>query len=162
MPRIGSRKLYHILYPQLQGLVVGRDKLLATLKANHLHLVSNFYSKKIMGYNLSTSLGVEGSIDVLKMAINQKHHRDESLIHHSYRGLQYCSNEYEKTLAKSKIKCSMTENYNPYQNAIAKRVNRILKYEFINRAAINGFELMTLLIRNSIEIYNNERPHFSC
>ncbi|MDN3691177.1 integrase core domain-containing protein [Chryseobacterium tructae] len=84
-----------------------------------------------------------------------------SLIHHSDRGLQYCSNEYQNVLQKHQLKCSMTQNSDPYENAVAERVNGILKHEFnIDRHHINH-ALRRKLVEESIEIYNELRPHFS-
>ena len=80
-----------------------------------------------MGYNVSDSLSVKGSLDALEMALKNRNYKKEPIIHHSDRGLQYCSNEYQKTLDANNIKPSMTEKYDPYENAIAERVNGILK-----------------------------------
>ncbi|MDP4201305.1 MAG: IS3 family transposase [Bacteroidota bacterium] len=92
----------------------------------YLALVTDAYSKKIMGYDVSNSLATEGSLRALNMAIKQRNYKDR-LIHHSDRGLQYCSNDYQRVLKKRKITPSMTESYDPYANAIAERVNGILK-----------------------------------
>lgn len=215
MPRIGTKKLYHLLYPKLKELGVGRDKLFSILKANHmlitskkqyhittnshhrfrkhknliekvlltrpeqvwvsdityigsrkhpiyLALVTDAYSKKIMGYNVSESLNAQGAIQALKMALKHRKYKQEGLIHHSDRGLQYCGYEYQSILIKNKITCSMTEKYDPYQNAIAERVNGILKQEFINGIEIENIDVIRLLIKESINIYNNDRPHYSC
>ena len=128
----------------------------------YLSLVTDAYSKKIMGYNVSDSLAAEGAITALKMAVKNRKYSERTLIHHSDRGLQYCGNEYQSLLKINKIKCSMTEKYDPYQNAVAERINGILKQEFINGIVINDKELLGLFIENSIEIYNNQRPHYSC
>lgn len=127
----------------------------------YLALVTDAYSKKIMGYDLSNSLGAEGATLALKMAIKNRIYPESDLIHHSDRGVQYCCDLYQKVLKKAKIKCSMTERYDPYQNAVAERINGILKQEFIGDIKIRDIELMKLLIENSIEIYNQERPHYS-
>lgn len=215
MPRIGTRKLYFLLYDELKNLGVGRDLLFRILKANHmliipkrryhvttnshhrfrkhknlienvvpqqpeqiwvsdityvgnrqnpmyLALVTDAYSKKIVGYDLSNSLDVKGSLRALSKAIKGREYQDNILIHHSDRGLQYCSNEYQKKLRKSKLKCSMTESYDPYANAIAERVNGILKGEFIGYKNNLSIEIMRKLISDSINVYNNLRPHYSC
>ena len=86
----------------------------------YLALVTDAYSKKIMGYNVSNSLATDGSLKALNMAIKQRQYKDQ-LIHHSDRGFQYCSNDYQNTLKKKKIMPSMTESYNPYANACPKR-----------------------------------------
>ena len=128
----------------------------------YLSLVTDMYSKKIMGYNVSNSLSVSGALSALEMAIKSRKYRGTKLIHHSDRGLQYCSDEYQKLIGSNHIRCSMTEQYDPYQNAIAERVNGILKQEFILGIKIKDIELMRSLIKQSIKIYNNERPRLSC
>lgn len=183
MPKLGTRKLYHMLRDKLSALNVGRDKLFRILKANHmlikpkrsyhittdshhrfrkhknivcnieinrpeqiwvsditylgsrknpsyLALITDAYSKKIIGYNVSESLAVEGTIKALEKALSNRTYKAEPLIHHSDRGLQYCSNEYQSLLSQHAITSSMTEKYDPYENAIAERVNGILKQEF--------------------------------
>ena len=130
----------------------------------YLALVTDAYSKKIMGFDVSDSLNAQGAINALNMATkNRKYIQAQAqvLTHHSDRGLQYCSNEYQEILDKYQIKCSMTEKYDPYQNAIAERINGILKQEFIGNLKINELELMKQFIENSINIYNTYRPHFS-
>lgn len=128
----------------------------------YLSLVTDAYSKKIMGYDVSTSLHTIGSLNALKMAIKNRIYQQQEVIHHSDRGLQYCSDAYQGVLSKNKIICSMTEKYDPYQNAIAERVNGIIKQEFINDLIIKDIGLMKLLIKNSVELYNKKRPHSSC
>lgn len=97
---------------------------------SYLALITDAYSKKIVGYDLSKSLSMEGSLKALEMAIKNRKKKDSELIHHSDRGLQYCSYDYQKLLENNKINPSMTEKYDPYENAIAERVNGILKQEF--------------------------------
>jgi putative transposase len=127
----------------------------------YLSLVTDAYSKKIMGYALLDNLTLAGPLSALKMALANRRY-DSSLIHHSDRGLQYCSEEYIKTLQDNNIAVSMTQNGDPYENAIAERMNGILKYEFL---LIEGFKdhLQALqVIKESIQIYNQNRPHLSC
>ena len=128
---------------------------------NYLSLITDAYSKKIMGYELLDNLSTAGPLNALESALkNRKYTHD--LIHHSDRGLQYCSSEYVTTLIKNNVKISMTENGDPYENAIAERINGILKYEFL---IIDGFKnhLEAIeVIKKSVGIYNNERPHLSC
>jgi transposase InsO family protein len=104
---------------------------------------------------------MEGSLNALDMALKNRSYKDRDLIHHSDRGLQYCSNEYQKVLAKNKIKSSMTEKYDPYENAIAERVNGILKQEFDIAKNVEKLTLKKNIIKNAIEIYNDRRPHLS-
>jgi putative transposase len=127
---------------------------------SYLSLVTDAYSKKIMGYELSTSLSTDGPLKALKMAIKARS-RQSNLIHHSDRGLQYCSAEYIKCLTDHQISVSMTQNGDPYENAIAERINGILKYEFL---LIDGFTdeiIAGKAVAQSISIYNHERPHLS-
>jgi transposase InsO family protein len=128
----------------------------------YLALVTDAYSKQIMGHDLSNSLDVSGTLRALKMAVKKRKYKNNIITHHSDRGLQYCSNEYQDLLKRSKINCSMTESYDPYANAVAERVNGILKGEFIGYKKQWSLQTMGELVKNSIEIYNEKRPHFSC
>jgi transposase InsO family protein len=128
---------------------------------SYLALITDAYSKKIVGYNVSKSLSVEGSIKALAMATSNREDRDYPLIHHSDRGLQYCSNDYQKLLKDNGISTSMTEKYDPYENAIAERINGILKQEFGIAKKIKDFNVKEKLIQDAIKIYNNVRPHLS-
>jgi putative transposase len=128
----------------------------------YLSLVTDAYSKKIVGYNVSNTLETKASLEALKMAIKGRIYKAESLIHHSDRGLQYCSRDYQKLLIKNAITCSMTESYDPYANAIAERVNGILKQEFIGYDRNINISMMSELVKNSVKIYNQVRPHYSC
>lgn len=128
----------------------------------YLSLVTDAYSKKIVGYNVANTLETKASIEALKMAIKNRSYRRASLTHHSDRGFQYCSADYQEILTKNSITCSMTETYDPYANAIAERVNGILKQEFIGYDKNIGLKMMSQLVENSINIYNQIRPHYSC
>lgn len=128
---------------------------------SYLALITDAYSKRIVGYNVSSSLSVEGSLKALDMALADRMYKNQPLIHHSDRGLQYCSNEYQKVLNDNDVKPSMTEKYDPYENAIAERINGILKQEFDIARNIKNLDVKMKLIKNTIEIYNNQRPHLS-
>ena len=128
----------------------------------YLSLVTDAYSRKIVGYHLDRTLGVGASVKALQMAIKNRKYPKEQLIHHSDRGLQYCSTIYQETLSKYNIKCSMTESYDPYQNAIAERVNGILKQEFLINTKYLNINVMKKVVKQSIDIYNAKRPHWSC
>ena len=128
----------------------------------YLSLITDAYSKKIVGYNLSSTLETTQSIKALKQAVKNRQYPQNQLIHHSDRGLQYCSDNYQKLLDKSNIQCSMTEQYDPYQNAIAERVNGILKQEFLINTKNLDFKIMQQIVKQSIVIYNTKRPHMSC
>jgi putative transposase len=128
----------------------------------YLSLVTDAYSKVIVGYNVSRSLNATGATSALKSGLKSRKYPGEQLIHHSDRGLQYCCDAYQEELRKNEVKCSMTEKYDPYQNAVAERINGILKQEFIRGIMTDDLELMKKLIQQSVDIYNNERPHWSC
>ncbi len=128
---------------------------------SYLSLVADAYSKQIMGHHLARDMKTEGPLLALQMAIRNRtyHHQ---LIHHSDRGLQYCSQEYQQVLEKAGIRPSMTEGYDPYQNAVAERINGILKDEFYIGEGFSSHEQAEKVIKESIAIYNNLRPHLSC
>ena len=128
---------------------------------SYLALITDAYSKKIVGYNVSKSLSTEGSLEALEMALKNRKYKEESLIHHSDRGLQYCSNDYQKLLIDYNVSPSMTEKYDPYENAIAERINGILKQEFDIAKKIKDFDVKKKLISDAIKIYNHKRPHLS-
>lgn len=128
----------------------------------YLALVTDAYSKKIVGHDVSNSLDVKSSTRALKKAIVSRVYKSNDIIHHSDRGLQYCSNEYQSVLKKNKIKCSMTESYDPYANAVAERINGILKAEFIGENNQCEMSVMQELVNGSVKIYNELRPHYSC
>ena len=128
----------------------------------YLALVTDAYSKKIVGYDVSDSLQTKGSANALKNALKHREYKKEILIHHSDRGLQYCSNDYQKIIFKNNLLCSMTESYDPYQNAVAERINGILKQEFLMNTSNVNLKAMKIIVKESIEIYNQRRPHWSC
>jgi len=131
-------------------------------KHRYLALITDAYSKKVVGYDLSNSLSTQGSLRALRMAVKSRIYKDESLIHHSDRGFQYCSNEYQQEINTNRIVCSMTESYDPYANAVAERINGILKQEFSLGKYDTDIGIMKKLVKNSIGIYNRLRPHYSC
>lgn len=126
---------------------------------HYLSLVTDAFSRKIMGYHLSDDMSAEHVVKALKMAVKNRKTR-RPLIHHSDRGLQYCSSLYQETLSENSIRPSMTDGYDCYQNALAERVNGILKQEFLIQKCNTGEELETL-ISESIITYNETRPHLS-
>lgn len=128
----------------------------------YLSLITDAYSKKIMGYSFRTDLSAQGCIDALKMAIAQRQYSSGSTIHHSDRGSQYCCKEYVDLLISNGIAISMTENGDPYENAIAERINGILKSEFNLYNSNLGFKETYSHIEKSIKAYNELRPHASC
>lgn len=126
----------------------------------YLHLITDAYSKRIMGYCISENLAATQTLKALQMALKCRQYQD-NLIHHSDRGLQYCSTEYVNTLKGNAILISMTEDGSPYDNAIAERVNGILKDEFGLDETFETQQQLRLQVVQSIEIYNNYRPHQS-
>lgn len=214
MPRIGTRKLYYLLFNRLKSLKIGRDKFFDIIRANHLlimpkrsyhittnshhrfrkhqnliidstintpeqvwvsdityigkrekpcylSLVTDAYSKKIMGYYVADNLTTESSVMALKMAIKNRKSKEVPLVHHSDRGLQYCSDEYQRLLNRNDIKCSMTNNGDPYENAVAERINGILKQEFMVDKYHKDMKTMRNIINETVDIYNRIRPHHS-
>jgi transposase InsO family protein len=126
----------------------------------YLSLLTDKYSRKIVGWNLSTSLSVEGSMSTLKMALRENP-LTGTLIHHSDRGVQYCSNDYVKILQKKKIGISMTEENHCYENALAERVNGILKDEYLLDSTFKDFSHAEKACKEAIMLYNTRRPHLA-
>ena len=124
----------------------------------YLSLVTDAWSRKIVGWDVSSSLCVRGTLRALKMALQDVPH-PEGLIHHSDRGIQYCCNDYVKLLTDNHILISMTEENHCYENAIAERVNGILKNEFLLNATLPSLNVAKELVRESIHIYNFHRRH---
>jgi putative transposase len=126
----------------------------------YLALITDAYSRKIVGYDISNSLELAGCLRALKMAL--WHVRPgQGIIHHSDRGLQYCSNQYVEQLQKHNIRISMTEENHCYENAMAERVNGILKDEFYLDQNFSNVELAKKTCDNAIRIYNTKRLHLS-
>lgn len=128
----------------------------------YLHLVTDAYSKQIMGFELCDNLEAASTLKALRMAVKQRRYPHEPLVHHSDRGLQYCSKLYVDCLLEHHIQISMTENGDPYENAIAERVNGILKDEFGLDEQMNDLTQAQHQTRQSIHTYNHLRPHLSC
>ena len=127
---------------------------------NYLSLVTDAYSKKIMGYELLDNLSTAGPLKALESALkNRKYTHD--LIHHSDRGLQYCSYEYVELSLKNNVSISMTENGDPYENALAERMNRTLKEEFGLGGVLKTREQAYQLAEEAVNLYNQRRPHLA-
>ena len=126
----------------------------------YLSLLTDMYSRKIVGWELSPSLSIEGSLATLKKALRENPIR-EGWIHHSDRGVQYCSHEYVKLLKKSTIGINMTEDNHCYENALAERVNGILKDEYLLDANFRDFAHAKKACKEAVELYNTRRPHLS-
>ena len=128
---------------------------------SYLSIITDAYSHKIVGYKLHPTLHSEGAIDALIMA-NKDEKKMDKLIHHSDRGIQYCCREYVQMIEHFGIQLSMTEKGDPYENAIAERVNGILKYEFGLNAIFASQTQAEVAVEESIQKYNELRIHDSC
>jgi putative transposase len=125
----------------------------------YLYLITDAYSRKIVGFHVSDDMRVASAIVALQKAIDQKP-ADAIVIHHSDRGLQYCSNDYVALLKSHYARISMTQNGDPYENAMAERVNGILKTELISNSYPDLKAAMQHIAR-CITVYNYKRVHSS-
>ena len=213
LPRLGTRKLYHLHREAFRDLNIGRDALFGLLRQEGLliarkrsrrrttdsrhglltyqnlleehrakapetvfvadityietlegyryaALVTDAYSRKIVGYDLSASLSIEGSLRALQMALSSVADAT-GLIHHSDRGVQYCSRAYVEVLAQHKARVSMAQVGNPYENALAERVNGILKGEFFLDGLFATEAQARAALEQAVWLYNERRPHLS-
>jgi transposase InsO family protein len=128
----------------------------------YLSLITDAYSKKILGYRLAKNLDSIHAVNSLQDAIKNTCKPISGLIHHSDRGIQYCSKEYTDLLHKYAISISMTENGDPLENPIAERINGTLKDEYLNDKINNHNNLDIKELSKAIEKYNTLRPHLSC
>lgn len=126
----------------------------------YLALITDMYSRKIVGYDLSDSLELNGCVRALKKALYQAKNT-KGLIHHSDRGIQYCSNVYTQILKRNKVEISMTEENHCYENALAERVNGILKDEFYLDQTFTSMEHAKRATKNAVNLYNEIRLHLS-
>ena len=126
----------------------------------YLALITDAYSRKIVGYDLSNSLELSGCVRALNKAL-YKAKNTQGLIHHSDRGIQYCSNVYTKILKKHNIAISMTEDNHCYENAMAERINGILKDEFYLDQTFTDVDHAKRATKNAINLYNEVRLHLS-
>lgn len=128
---------------------------------SYLSVITDAYSRKIVGYHLSQSLSVKGCLIALDKAIASRQHKEQGLIHHSDRGIQYCCDAYVKRLKKSNVAISMTQNGSPYENALAERVNGILKTELGLNKTFRDYSDAIGPVARAVDIYNRLRPHMS-
>ncbi len=126
----------------------------------YLALITDMYSRKIVGYDISDSLELKGCERALSKALHKAKNTDD-LIHHSDRGIQYCSNAYTQILRRNNIRISMTEDNHCYENAIAERVNGILKDEFYLDQTFDSLQHAKRAAKNAINLYNEIRLHLS-
>lgn len=127
---------------------------------HYLSLVTDAYSRKIVGHHLSKDMKAESVVKAIHSAKKYRFDDTEPLIHHSDRGTQYCSDIYQKELKRQKIKPSTTDGYDCYQNALAERINGILKQVFI-LFKCKTFAELKKLIDESVMIYNHYWPHLN-
>ena len=216
MPRLGTRKLYHLLEENFEqfDLKVGRDKLFSLLRSSNLlivrrkkhvrttdsrhwrrehpnlvsdfipekpeellvadityfeteqgtvygHLITDGYSKKIMGYKVAYDMKKERTIAAFNQAMKNRIYKYPG-IHHSDRGAQYCSPVYTTNAQNQKYEISMTQDGSPYDNAVAERINGILKDEFGLGDKMKNLTEVKKRLERAVDIYNNKRPHWSC
>jgi putative transposase len=214
-PRIGVRKLYKMIGPDLDrlGVKIGRDRLFDLLRSEgllvkrkrkhvvttqsfmrysqyedlfngkvwssvdrawvsdityirvgdsfrYLFLITDAYSRKIVGWYLGSTLESKWAVEALKMALRQCPRR-KGLVHHSDRGFQYCSKSYTDILKKAGISSSMGEAGNCYDNAMAERVNGILKTEYLLDVVFGNLKDAYAAVKHAIWAYNEKRPHMS-
>lgn len=127
---------------------------------SYLSLITDLGSRKIIGHHLSKSLAVEGCLVAMKMAWKELKDKGKA-IHHSDRGIQYCCKAYIRYLDKRGIKSSMTEEDHVYENAVAERVNGILKDEFLLGERLVSYVIAKKMVKEVIKVYNNKRLHMS-
>lgn len=129
----------------------------------YVSFITDAYSHKIVGHQVALSLHAIGCLRALQMAIKQLNELDQvhQLIHHSDRGVQYCSGQYVKLLQDNQIIISMTENGDPLENPIAERINGIIKEEYLQAYKIENIEQAQNLLDKVIRLYNEQRPHLS-
>lgn len=216
-PRMGGRKLYTLLAPQLIECQVkmGRDALFDLLAAHgllvkrrkrrvyttdsrhwlrkypnlvdhwvldrpnkvwvsditylrtaqgllYLSLITDVYSKKILGFKLAETLEAKHTLEALQMAVATLNGPSEHLIHHSDRGVQYCCGEYIKLLQNYQIQISMGEKGDPLENPVAERANGIVKQEYLDQLKELSVPERVEKTEQIIRLYNHERPHMSC
>ena len=130
----------------------------------HLYIsfITDAYSRKIVGYQVAETMEAIESIQALQMALSALGAESHlHLIHHSDRGIQYCSHAYVKLLQDYNIKISMTESGDPLENALAERINGIIKEEYLETYDISNIKDAKKLLKSVVELYNTERPHMS-
>jgi transposase InsO family protein len=133
------------------------------IKNDHVYisLITDVYSHKIVGYNVAETLNAIESIHALKMALSINDVLPNQLIHHSDRGIQYCCAEYVNVLKEKQVQISMTETGDPLDNAIAERINGIIKNEYLCDYEVNNVQEAKEVLDFVIELYNDQRPHMS-
>ena len=131
-------------------------------KWNYVIFITDAYSKKVVGFQVSDRATTAFCLEALEQALEQWTDRDGTLIHHSDRGLQYCSYDYTGKLKDNGILISMTQNGDPLENAIAERVNGIFKGDFMMDKTFECLSQARQEIQRMVYHYNHTRPHASC
>jgi len=129
---------------------------------SYLSLITDLYSRKIVGACLHPDLSVQGTLSALQQALASRHYPHRALIHHSDRGVQYAAREYVGLLEGQGIALSMTQHGDPYENAVAERVNGILKAEFGLADTLPSLAVARAQVAAAVQAYNELRPHSSC
>ncbi len=127
----------------------------------YISFITDAYSRKIVGYHMAPTLGAVETLQALKMALTGLNGAIDDLIHHSDRGIQYCSSEYVNLLQNNNILISMTENGDPRKNAVAERINGIIKQEYLHHHQFKTIAQAKAYLRTAVELYNTQRPHMS-
>lgn len=127
----------------------------------YLALTTDAYSKKIMGWSIDTNMKVELVKAALQMALKNKTYTHKNIIYHSDRGIQYCCPDFSEFATQSRMILSTSQNSDPYENAVAERINGILKYEFGLNKTIPNLDVATKMVKQAVAIYNKERIHYS-
>jgi len=127
----------------------------------YLNMVTDAWSRRIMGYSIAPNMNTEEMKKAYQMALANRVSPNSKLIHHSDRGLQYCSSDYVKLSVDNDIEISMTDNGDPYENALAERMNRTVKEEFGLGRLLPSRQQAFRLVEEAIHLYNNKRPHWA-
>lgn len=127
----------------------------------YISLITDAYSKKILGYNVAESLQGINARRALKMAITQAPFPLRQIIHHSDRGIQYCNKKYTQILTRNRFKISMSARGNPLENSVAERINGTIKNDFLNHYKVQNLSEAKEALEKAVRIYNDERPHSS-
>jgi putative transposase len=128
----------------------------------YISFVTDAYSHKILGYQVAENLDAIHCVTALKMALSGLDEQPKKLIHHSDRGIQYCSDIYISLLRDNCVSISMTQNGDPRENAIAERINGIIKEEYLYRYNFTTKKEVTQKLQEAVDLYNYQRPHMSC
>jgi putative transposase len=127
----------------------------------YLSLITDAFSRKIVGYSVADNMEAATVGRALKMALDGRIDKEACPVHHSDRGIQYCSKEYTELALSHGLTLSMTLNGDPYENALAERMNRTLKEEFGLGLTLPGKKIAIPLTEEAIDLYNNRRPHLA-